>query len=173
MIFTQGGVPMYCTQCGSKIEDGYRFCPVCGDKTVDDSQNRESEQKNKLKRYSYYPCGKMNKKLSQLEVERIADDIFNKNHKSNLSNISAWQLAAGIDAITAKGMLDKRLRDCRLNEREVCCPKCGSDHVQYKPGSTWAYSGTSVTMIDAPRVYLRCVDCGKQWSMKSNQWKNL
>ena len=30
----EGSLPMFCRNCGSKVEDGARFCPVCGESVV-------------------------------------------------------------------------------------------------------------------------------------------
>lgn len=158
---------MYCTQCGCKIEDGFKFCPRCGKEIAivanqDSEGSLESVVMNIFCDYSLTTVEKSSK------IARI----------TGIGEVNAGMLLAyakdgtRLSALRFYPKLQKKYVEFKRKESN-CCPKCGSKHIQYKQGSTWAYSGESITMIDAPRLYLRCVDCGNQWSMKSNQWENL
>ncbi len=50
--YVRGGRRMYCKKCGTKLEDGVKFCPKCGEHLIDDSvyeniKKRETKQKTK------------------------------------------------------------------------------------------------------------------------------
>lgn len=97
---------MYCTQCGCKIEDGFRFCPKCGASVVDVERQGAPQPSTG---YQYCAEGKPKAQISQEEIERIADDIFWANPDAIIRNISKLQKRTKIGAETAKAMMDARL----------------------------------------------------------------
>ena len=39
---------MFCSKCGSKIEDNTAFCPYCGNKINDSKNSKDKEKQEKL-----------------------------------------------------------------------------------------------------------------------------
>ena len=48
-----GGLQMICPNCGSKVEDNYKFCPSCGS----DLMSSDTSNDNAKKGYRCYKCG--------------------------------------------------------------------------------------------------------------------
>lgn len=161
---------MFCTQCGCKIEDGFKFCPECG-KVIKEIENvlgksietLEDIMLDVAKRYppnSAEAIGELSRKtgIKKMQLGFVMASVWDGRKPSELRDYQS---------------MEKKYQTFIGKGKGTCCPKCGSDNIQYKHGNAWAYSGDSITMIEAPRLYLRCIDCGKQWAVKPNQWKYL
>lgn len=107
---------MYCVQCGSKIEDGYRFCPNCGAKAVAPSQEKNNGQDvhdtntapKKELGYGYCSDGNPNKAYTEEEINRIADEIFVEFFSQKTKGITEFQKRTGVDLRIAKKIMEDR-----------------------------------------------------------------
>lgn len=154
---------MFCTQCGCKIEDGYRFCPKCGNEisnVLNDSiPSLEDVIKNVI---NMYPTGS-NMVISEL---------------SQLTGLSKLQIGYLI-AYVRDGKDVKQLKDYQNMEKKYKsrntidssphCPKCGSHNIYFlgkEPdrSTTISYvSGIYDTTHKDGKNKARCRDCGKAW----------
>ena len=67
---------MFCTQCGMKIEEGYKFCPICGTKVVavqqesaHGEQHQETQMRAPLGGYEYCPNNGLQKNSFVVSIE--------------------------------------------------------------------------------------------------------
>lgn len=65
MIF--GGRKMFCTECGYKLEDDFKFCPNCGTKLM--------ESEDKILPQDYMGANGQ-QGITQEEIERLTEEIF-------------------------------------------------------------------------------------------------
>ncbi len=149
------GIPMFCVQCGFKIEDGYKFCPNCGTKVV--SVQDDTQQKHEI------PSG---------ELDKIADDIFWRDPRVTISNISKLQKAAKIDASIAKIMLQERAKEFKRGVDKRICPRCGSRDIviHRNPDTAMTISFSEgiyhTAKYNSGKVHGECFNCGNKWKAK-------
>lgn len=185
---------MFCTQCGCKIEDGFKFCPECGN-AIGESQNQED---------------------NRTELERIADEICEKYLSGEKRTNAQWVAARkemqtltglGINdsmdllhirrfGITRKEARAKRKAQDKQDwqeinadfknacnkissafggSKEVRCPRCRSTSISYgqKPsigGAAVGYglaggAGAVVGGMTGKKGYAVCLKCGKRWEI--------
>lgn len=140
---------MFCVQCGFKIEDGYKFCQNCGTKigTTAQEDNRS-------------------------DVEKIADDIFWRDPRVTISNISKLQKAAKIDASIAKIMLQERAKEFKRGVDKRICPRCGSRDIviHRNPDTAMTISFSEgiyhTAKYSSGKVHGECFNCGNKWKAK-------
>lgn len=185
---------MYCTQCGCKIEDEYRFCPKCG-----------------------CPVMRGEAADNQSELDGIADEIFWSNPDALIRNISKLQKRTKVKAETAKVMMDARFfleenqdkinkiraekraekeklstrgreiqermeqkketRKRAKEERKAAhCPKCKSTSISYT-GKKLSVgrgvvgyglagpTGAILGGLSSKEGYAVCLKCGKRWKI--------
>lgn len=107
---------MYCTQCGTKMDEGFKFCPECGAKVVVPSQEKSNEQDvydtnadaKKDLGYSYCPNRKSNKAYTDVELDEIADEIFVEFFSQKTKGIIEFQKRTGVDLRIAKKIMEDR-----------------------------------------------------------------
>ena len=158
---------MYCTQCGTKIEDGYKFCSGCGAPV---EQGAPAEADTSLKAEGFvdvaaremflkYPTNKSKaiKKLSNKihvtpseavnimdlqysapENQRIIEEY--RQAEEEMSN----KISECIDSAMYKRDMKKASR--RAEKRQVHCPRCKSTSISYgqKPSFGRALVGYGV-----------------------------
>lgn len=139
---------MYCTQCGTKIEDGYKFCPGCGAPVV---QGAPADNRS--------------------ELDRIADEIFWKDPRFTWAKVLEIQKRTGVDKETAKRMINDRIKDVKRGVDKRICPACGSKDivVHRMPGTTTTMSfseGIYHTQYNSGKVRGECLNCGNKWKIK-------
>lgn len=140
---------MFCVQCGFKIEDGYKFCPNCGAKIGAPAQED-----------------------NRSDVEKIADDIFWRDPRVTISNISKLQKAAKIDASIAKIMLQERAKEFKRGVDKRICPRCGSRDIviHRNPDTAMTISFSEgiyhTAKYSSGKVHGECFNCGNKWKAK-------
>ena len=156
---------MYCTQCGTKIEDGYKFCPGCGAPV---EQGAPADNRS--------------------ELDRIADDIYVQCPNDQYKGIALIRERTGMDLKTARDIMFIRYHGATPKELDIRkklfkrekskrifgtdkCPKCGSKHID-----SYCEQGISVTsevdvfggmLITHPgniNQGLKCLYCGYTWN---------
>lgn len=73
---------MYCTQCGCKIEEGFKFCPRCGCE-VGNTFHQDNRTEN----------------------EKIADEVFEKYPLEEVRGIKVFRQRTGCDLKTARDVM--------------------------------------------------------------------
>ena len=151
---------MFCTECGCKIEEGYRFCPRCGAPVV---QGAPTD--------------------ARPEVERIADEIF---WKCPVSRGKAEELSrrTGIRHDIAYDMIAMRFKEYKEKKKRgelpdtQYCPCCGSQDINefHKPGMVFTRQSSAFKrMLISSQTdgvdMLRCRNCGKKWVPKKRKIK--
>ncbi len=58
---------MFCTECGYKLEDDFKFCPNCGTKLM--------ESEDKILPQDYMGANGQ-REIRQEEIERLTEEIF-------------------------------------------------------------------------------------------------
>lgn len=140
---------MFCVQCGFKIEDGYKFCPKCGTKI-----GAPMQENNKS------------------DIDKIADDIFWRDPRVTISNISKLQKAAKIDASIAKIMLQERAKEFKRGVDKRICPRCGSRDIviHRNPDTAMTISFSEgiyhTAKYSSGKVHGECFNCGNKWKAK-------
>lgn len=136
---------MFCTQCGFKIEDGFKFCPNCGAQIIVQTQEG-----------------------TRSDLDKIADDIVSWC-PSKVKAVKVLQERAGVDLKTAKEVMDKKYKqkDIRDFPSDVC-PNCGSVNILYDKepdrSTTVSYfKDVYSTTHRQGNVRAKCKDCGKKW----------
>ena len=177
---------MYCTQCGCEIEDGFKFCPECGNRVVGVMQSdapTETENidthledynksfKNNRQGYNYIPDGEREPTISKAELERTVDDIFWRDPRFTWGNVAKVQEKTGVDKSIAKQMIDERVNEVKRGVDKRICPVCGSRDivVHRSPGSTTTISfteGIYHTQYNPGKVRGECLKCGNKWKIK-------
>lgn len=87
---------MFCTQCGTKIEEGYRFCPGCGAPVV---QGAPAD--------------------ARPEVERIADEIYAQCPNDQYRGMKLLRERTGVDLKTARDIMFIRYHGATPKELDV------------------------------------------------------
>lgn len=146
---------MFCTQCGSEIKDGFKFCPECGNAVV---QNTPSDNRS--------------------EIDRIADEIF---WKQPVSRGKAKELAriGGISYDEAYDMISERFQSYKKGKKlgkypdTQYCPCCASQDIEpyEEPGITVTskanvFGGMYITSSNPSTTWMRCKRCGNRWKPK-------
>lgn len=179
------GAPMFCTQCGCKIEDGFRFCPKCGARVVDVERQKAPQPSTG---YQYCAEGKPKARMSQEEIERIADDIYSKCPNDQYKGIAILRQKANIDLNAARNMMFARYHGALPNELNAKkktfkhekrqrifgpdeCPRCGSKYIDSycKAGmsitsETNLFGGMYITHPGDVNEGLKCLYCGYTWN---------
>lgn len=175
---------MYCTQCGFKIEDGFKFCPECGTKVVSaDSDAAEHRAKPMPPKggYSYNPAGASNnsKMLSQVEIDRIADEIASECPAGVSANAKELSKRAGIPYSEAHDMMWNKRKQWKLDKKQgkypnaQYCPSCGSQHIEsYEElgitvtSKANVFGGMYISSSNPSTKWMRCDMCGYRWRPK-------
>lgn len=155
---------MFCTQCGCKLEDGYRFCPKCG-KAV---------------------AGQKNSPRSDLD--RIADEIYAECQNDQYKGIEIFRERTNVDLPTARNIMFLRYHGATPNELDAKkkafrrekyrrifgsnnCPRCGSKYIESyrKQGilvtaEIEALDGLMFTHPGRIDEGLKCLYCGYTWN---------
>lgn len=185
---------MFCTQCGCKIEDGFKFCPECGN-AIGESQNQED---------------------NRTELEKIADDICEKYLAGEKRTNAQWVAARkemqnltglgindsmdllhfrrfGITRKEARAIHKEEFREMNKQanqdikdswnrvttafskDKTARCPRCRSTSISYgqKPsigGAAVGYglaggAGAVVGGMTGKKGYAVCLKCGKRWKI--------
>lgn len=161
---------MYCTQCGSKIDDNFKFCPECGAKTVG-VEPQGAPRPESSTGYQYCPEGRPKARLSQEEVERIADDVFWRDPRFTWSNVENIQKRTGLDKNAAKRMVDERIKEVKRGIDKRVCPVCGAQDIVVYRGqnstTTLSFSeGIYHTQYNSGKVQGECLKCGNKWKIR-------
>ncbi len=174
MIF--GGRKMFCTECGYKIEDGFKFCPNCGTKVMK-IEEKEFTQKHVEEQ----------QKIAQVEseeerLEHLIEEIFwreplrcSKN-AGELSRITGMPFRQALKIMDDKWKIFKKERKEGKYPDTQYCPLCGSHNIG--PYETAAYTRT--TKVDffgesyhtevipgkVSATRLQCRQCNHSWTPK-------
>lgn len=156
---------MFCTQCGFKIEDGFKFCPNCGSQV-----------------------GASNQVDTRSIPTRIADDVYTECPNDFYGAVIGLAERANIDYNTAKTMMfvryhgkteselkaQKRLFKhdrWRNNCRTDICPRCGSKYIDSYceqgislTSQTNVLGGMLITHHGNIDEGLKCMYCGYRWN---------
>lgn len=161
---------MFCTQCGFKIEEGFKFCPKCGAQV-----------------------GAPIQEDMRSEMDRIADEICvmymnceSPNNNQRAKAIKAFMKKTGVDRKHAidyiyKSKYGKNLEEMRQEHRDkkeavknnLICPRCGSETLETyeEPGITVTrkanvFGGVFISSSAPSSTWMRCRDCGRKWPLK-------
>ena len=153
------GVPMFCVQCGFKIEDEYKFCPNCGTKigTTTQEDNRS-------------------------DVEKIADDIFWVAPVDIVGCAKRLSKETGIPFSDARLMMKSRYASWKQGKKSgkypdtEFCPNCASQDIQSyeEPGITViqpvkVLGGGYISSSAPSSTWMRCQRCGCKWKPKKKR----
>lgn len=147
---------MFCTQCGVKIEDGFKFCPNCGAQV-----------------------GAPIQEDTRSELDRIADEIFWKRPNSWTRRAEELRKETGIEQLLAYDMMKKRYQEYKIGKKQgkfpdtKYCPCCGSQDIEAyeEPGITVtqpvkAFGGGFISSSSPSSKWMRCNMCGHRWKPK-------
>lgn len=152
---------MFCTQCGTKIEDGFKFCSGCGASVAQGKQGAPAD--------------------SQSELDRIANEIF---WRKPVSRGKAEELAkvAGIPYEEAYNLISERYQEYKLGKKQgkfpdtKYCPCCGAQDIEAyeEPGITViqpvkAFGGGYISSSSPSSKWMRCNMCGHRWKPKKKR----
>lgn len=167
---------MFCVECGFKIEDGFKFCPICGTKVVAVNQDpvreehhQETQVRAPLGGYEYCQNNDLQKKKSSKEeLERIAEEIV-LWCPSKVRAVKLFQDRTGVDLKTAKCIMDEKfVLKCAEDYPNDVCPKCGSSNILYEKendrSTTVSYfEGVYHTTFRSGKTRAKCKNCGNKW----------
>lgn len=168
-----------CPECGREISDKAVSCPGCGCPASEFPNSRTAQrdtrsgfEANEGMRYKMggYRLVKDTATVeTQEDLERIADEIFWKNPKLCISNVSKLQKKANIDADKAYALLEERVKELKRGTDKRICPRCGSDDIArtQDDGSSSTISiseGIYHTKYRKGKTRCECLNCGKKWS---------
>ena len=172
---------MYCTQCGSKIDDNFKFCPECGAKTVG-VEPQGAPRPESSTGYQYCPEGRPKARLSQEEVERIADEIFWNAPGAIQGDAKKLSRNAGITVEEARQMMVIRYKEWKSGKKSgkypdtQYCPYCASQEIEnfHKPGiiitrQSSAFSSMLISSQTDGVDMLKCQRCGCKWIPKKRK----
>lgn len=96
---------VFCSNCGSKIDDEYYFCPKCGTKTLKGKAAKAAYPADEL-RDAFYQAG--------LELEKALKIAAKETHNA-LKKVSED--------------LQKKPVSTASSENMMACPKCGTKNI--------------------------------------------
>lgn len=147
---------MYCTQCGCKIEEEFKFCPGCGCSVM---QGNPADNRS--------------------ELDRIADEIASECPAGALANAKELSKRAGIPYNEAHDMMWNRRKQWKQGKKQgnypntQYCPSCGSQHIESyeEPGITVTsranvFGGMYISSSNPSTKWMRCDRCGYRWRPK-------
>ena len=146
-ITIEGGVPMYCTNCGAKIEEGYRFCTGCGAPVV---QGAPANNRSELDRIADEICERY------MPTQNFSNDQYSKA-------ISEFRKRTGTSFFYARDYLYERKmgitrKEARRNQKESLRIKKQQDKEQMQDNlQKIAAMGN---MISGKNKTVRCPKCG-------------
>lgn len=159
---------MFCTQCGSEIKDGFKFCPECGGAVVrEPQQNHEETLEGVIKEViARYP-------------PKSPDIISELSYRTGVGKFKVGFLVAyAEDGVPLESVKDyhamnekykKFKRDSDLTE----CPRCKSQDIEpyEEPGITVTskaniFGGMYITSGNPSTTWMRCKRCGNRWKPK-------
>ena len=167
---------MFCSQCGFKMEEGFKFCPNCGAKVLAFRGSAREEQRQETcgqtlnGGYRYCPDGerRTKKEMPQEEVKRIADEIVSWC-PSKVRAVKVLRDRTGLDLRAARDTIDERYAtQCSGEYMNDVCPKCGSGNIVYEKepdtSTTVSYfEGVYHTTHRSGMTRAKCKNCGKKW----------
>ncbi len=155
---------MFCTQCGCKIEDGYRFCPKCGSAVAGQQESAKSD------------------------IDKIADEIYAECPNDFYGGIIELERRTKIGYKTANEMMfiryhGKTEAQLKLQKKEFkhnkwkrnsgtdICPRCGSKYIDSYcrqgvsvTSETSLFGGMLITHPGDVKQGLKCLYCGYTWN---------
>lgn len=167
-----------CPECGREISDKAVSCPGCGCPASEFQKDEAAQRDAKIdsetnKDLRYNPGGYRMAKGTEVvetqeDLERIADEIFWKNPKLCISNVSKLQKKANIGADKAYALLEERVKELKRGADKRICPRCGSDDIARSEdtGSSSTISiseGIYHTTYQKGKTNCECMNCGKRW----------
>ena len=112
---------MFCTECGYKLEDDFKFCPNCGTKLM--------ESEDKILPQDYMGANGQ-REITQEEIERLTEEIFWRSPLELMDNAEDLSKATGIPKrkaikiMSAKEKIYKKER--KEGKHQDRCSFCGS-----------------------------------------------
>ena len=167
MIF--GGRKMFCTECGYKLEDDFKFCPNCGIKLM--------ESEDKILPQDYMGANGQ-REITQEEIERLTEEIFWRSPLEAEDNARDLSKATGISLRkTHKTMKEKKKvfkAECKEGKHQDRCSFCGSKEkeIYERPGSMSVgkvdFLGEGyISSTSSSTKRVRCAYCGKDFGPAS------
>ncbi len=167
MIF--GGRKMFCTECGYKLEDDFKFCPNCGIKLM--------ESEDKILPQDYMGANGQ-REITQEEIERLTEEIFWRSPLELMDNAEDLSKATGIPKrkaikiMSAKEKIYKKER--KEGKHQDRCSFCGSKEkeIYERPGSMSVgkvdFLGEGyISSTSSSTKRVRCAYCGKDFGPAS------
>ena len=160
---------MFCTECGYKIEDGFKFCPNCGTKLM--------ESEDKILPQDYMGANGQ-REITQEEIERLTEEIFWRSPLELMDNAEDLSKATGIPKrkaikiMSAKEKIYKKER--KEGKHQDRCSFCGSKEkeIYERPGSMSVgkvdFLGEGyISSTSSSTKRVRCAYCGKDFGPAS------
>lgn len=164
---------MYCTQCGCKIEDGYKFCPECGE-AIKSVENIPKELEATLedimldvaKRYppnSAEAIGELSwvTGIGKTKLAFVMSDVWNGHKPSRIKEYPA---------------MERKYNKYKMKTNTDICPRCGSQNIEeiHKPGmiisrQSSAFKSMVISSQTEGVDMMLCQRCGYKWIPKKRK----